>query len=65
MLAFALRRLLAAIPTLFFVIALAFLMMHAAPGGPFDSERTLPPEIEAFLALIDGYEQYAEANPDS
>ena len=50
MLAFALRRLLAAIPTLFFVILLAFLMMHAAPGGPFDSERTLPPEIEANIA---------------
>ena len=50
MLAFALRRLLAAIPTLFFVILLAFLMMHAAPGGPFDSERTLPPEIEATIA---------------
>ena len=50
MLAFALRRLLAAIPTLFFVIVLAFLMMHAAPGGPFDSERTLPPEIEANIA---------------
>jgi oligopeptide transport system permease protein len=50
LLAFALRRLLAAIPTLFFVILLAFLMMHAAPGGPFDSERTLPPEIEANIA---------------
>jgi oligopeptide transport system permease protein len=50
LLAFALRRLLAAIPTLFFVILLAFLMMHAAPGGPFDSERTLPLEIEANIA---------------
>ena len=50
MLAFALRRLLAAIPTLFFVILIAFLMVHAAPGGPFDSERALPPEIEANVA---------------
>ncbi len=50
MFAFALRRLLAAIPTLFFVILLAFLMMHAAPGGPFDSERRLPPDIEANIA---------------
>jgi oligopeptide transport system permease protein len=48
--AFALRRLLAAIPTLFCVILLAFLMMHAAPGGPFDSERALPPDIEANVA---------------
>jgi oligopeptide transport system permease protein len=50
LLAFALRRLLAAIPTLFFVILIAFLMVHAAPGGPFDSERALPPEIEANVA---------------
>ena len=50
MLAFALRRLLAAIPTLFFVILIAFLMVHAAPGGPFDSERALPPEVEANVA---------------
>ena len=47
MLAFASRRLLAAIPTLFFVILLAFLMMRAAPGGPFDSERALPADVEA------------------
>jgi oligopeptide transport system permease protein len=38
---------LGAIPTLFLVIVLAFLLVHAAPGGPFDSERALPPEIEA------------------
>jgi oligopeptide transport system permease protein len=41
---FALSRLLSAIPTLFLVIALAFMMMRAAPGGPFDRERDLPPE---------------------
>lgn len=28
------------------VIAIAFLMVHAAPGGPFDSERALPPDVE-------------------
>jgi oligopeptide transport system permease protein len=47
LLLYALRRLLAAIPTLFFVILIAFLMMHAAPGGPFDSERALPADVEA------------------
>lgn len=47
MLRYTLRRLLGAIPTLFLVIVLAFLLVHAAPGGPFDSERALPPEIEA------------------
>jgi oligopeptide transport system permease protein len=45
-----LRRLLGAIPTLFLVIVLAFLLVHAAPGGPFDDERALPAEIEANIA---------------
>ena len=47
MLRYTLRRLLGAIPTLLLVIVLAFLLVHAAPGGPFDSDRALPPEIEA------------------
>src|SRR5205807_7304575 len=46
MLRFIGRRLLVAIPTLFLVITLAFFMMRAAPGGPFDTDRKLPPEIE-------------------
>lgn len=45
MLRLALSRLFAAIPTLFLLIALAFFMMRAAPGGPFDGERVLPPEV--------------------
>lgn len=44
MLRFAALRILAAIPTVFLVIVAAFLMVHAAPGGPFDDERVLPPE---------------------
>ena len=27
------------------VIALTFLMVHAAPGGPFDDERVLPADV--------------------
>lgn len=46
---FALRRLMSAIPTLFIVVFASFMIMHAAPGGPFDGERQLPPEIEANL----------------
>jgi oligopeptide transport system permease protein len=46
MIGYALRRFLGAIPTLFVIITLAFFMMRAAPGGPFDSERRLPPEVE-------------------
>jgi oligopeptide transport system permease protein len=43
---FLLRRLLVAIPTLFLVVTASFFMMHAAPGGPFDSQRRLPPAVE-------------------
>ncbi|MDP1874516.1 oligopeptide ABC transporter permease OppB [Phenylobacterium sp.] len=47
MLRFIGRRLLIAIPTLFLVITVAFFMMRAAPGSPFDGDRKLSPEIEA------------------
>ena len=50
MLRYTLRRLLGAIPTLLLVIVLAFLLVHAAPGGPFDDQRVLPAEIEANIA---------------
>ncbi len=49
MLRFAIQRLLGAIPTLLVLIALAFFLIRLAPGGPFDTEKTLPPEIEANL----------------
>ena len=49
MLAQAVRRLVTAIPTLLCIIAAAFLLMKAAPGGPFTLERQLPPEIEQRL----------------
>ncbi|GAC1632263.1 MAG: oligopeptide ABC transporter permease OppB [Nevskia sp.] len=49
MLAFAARRLLIAVPTLWLLVTLSFFLMHAAPGGPFDRERQLPPDIEAAL----------------
>ena len=43
---YALRRFLGAIPTLFVIVTLAFFMMRAAPGGPFDGARRLSPEVE-------------------
>jgi oligopeptide transport system permease protein len=48
--AYSLRRLLGAIPTLFAVMTVSFFMMKLAPGGPFDRERMLSPEIEANIA---------------
>lgn len=47
MFSYTLRRFGSAIPTLFIIITIAFFMMRLAPGGPFDRERQLPPEIEA------------------
>ena len=44
---FIARRLLVAAPTLLAVVTLAFFMMRAAPGGPFDTDRRLSPQIEA------------------
>jgi oligopeptide transport system permease protein len=49
MLIYALRRAAAAIPTLFVLLTLAFILIRLAPGGPFDAERQLPPAIEANL----------------
>jgi oligopeptide transport system permease protein len=49
MLRFLLRRLLVALPTLFLVVTIAFFMMRAAPGGPFDISRKLPVEVERNL----------------
>ena len=42
-------RLLGLIPTLLVLITIAFFMIRLAPGGPFDSEKILPPEIKANL----------------
>ncbi len=43
---YLLRRLLGAIPTLLVIATIAFLLLHAAPGGPFDSEKRMLPEIQ-------------------
>ncbi|MFL2733697.1 MAG: ABC transporter permease [Gammaproteobacteria bacterium] len=39
------KRLLTYIPVLLIVVIITFLMIHAAPGGPFDAERVASPEI--------------------
>src|ERR1700736_1674854 len=52
MLRFFLSRVLTAVPTLFIIITLAFFLMRLAPGGPFDSERALDPEIAKNLRRI-------------
>ena len=49
MLAQVVRRLIVAVPTLFCIIAAAFVLMHLAPGGPFTKERQVPEAIEQRL----------------
>ena len=46
---YTLRRLLATIPTLLAVITVCYILVHAAPGGPFDSDRKVS---EAVLANL-------------
>jgi oligopeptide transport system permease protein len=47
LLRYAITRILGAIPTLLIIITLSFFLLHAAPGGPFDSQKTLAPAIKA------------------
>lgn len=57
MLRYFLTRLAGAVPTLFVIVTLAFFLIRAAPGGPFDQEQTLPPEIVANLESSYGLDQ--------
>src|SRR3990172_950182 len=47
MLKFIIKRLLWGIPVLWAVATITFIIMHIVPGGPFDEEKQLPPEIKA------------------
>jgi len=57
MLGYALRRLLALVPTLFLIVTAAFFLMRLAPGGPFDEEQAVPAEITANLQAAYGLDQ--------
>jgi oligopeptide transport system permease protein len=57
MIRYFLTRLAGAIPTLFIIVTATFFLMRAAPGGPFDQEQTLPPEIVANLQRAYGLDQ--------
>lgn len=49
MLAYTLRRLMSAVPTVFIIVTITFFMIRLAPGGPFDLERPIDPLIMANL----------------
>lgn len=63
MLGYIARRILIAVPTILVIITVAFFMMRAAPGGPFDLERPMPEEVRQNILEHFGfdrplYEQY-------
>ena len=57
MLRYFLTRLSGAVPTLFVIVTITFFLIRAAPGGPFDQEQTLPPEIMANLQTAYGLDK--------
>jgi len=57
MFGYAIRRLAGALPTLLVIVTAAFFLMRLAPGGPFDDEQTLAPEITANLEAAYGLDQ--------
>jgi oligopeptide transport system permease protein len=46
---YVLRRVLVTIPTVLAVVTLCYLLLHATPGGPFDSERKVSAAVLANL----------------
>ena len=65
MLSLIARRLLQSIPTLWVVATATFLLLRLAPGGPFDDEKPIPPEIKAQIEAHYGldlplYQQYLQ-----
>ncbi|WP_026606703.1 ABC transporter permease subunit [Methylocapsa acidiphila] len=52
MLRLIVARLIGAVPTLFLIVAAAFFLLRLAPGGPFDAERALDPDVAQNLRRI-------------
>jgi ABC-type dipeptide/oligopeptide/nickel transport system permease component len=51
------RQLLWMIPVLFVISVITFALVHAVPGGPFEREKALPPEIIANLERFYGLDK--------
>ncbi len=45
MILFIIKRLLLAIPTLFFIVLIVFSLVHLTPGDPFQGEKAMSPEV--------------------
>lgn len=49
MLKYIIKRIFSSIITVWVIVTLTFILMHAIPGGPFASEKNIPPEVEAMI----------------
>ena len=54
---YVLRRVLGLVPTLLVIVVASFLVIRLAPGSPFSSERSVPPEVLADLERAYGFDQ--------
>src|SRR6185437_13508605 len=57
MLGYAVRRIAGTVPTLLILVTLSFFVIRLAPGGPFDEERALTPQVRANLDHLYGFDQ--------
>jgi len=57
MLAYALRRIAAAVPTLLVIVTVSFFVIRLAPGGPFTDPQRLPPQVRANLEAAYGLDE--------
>ena len=65
MLAIFIKRILIAIPVLFAVASITFFLIKIAPGGPFDADRAVSPQVlknlnEAYNLDASNWEQYLD-----
>jgi oligopeptide transport system permease protein len=57
MLRYAVRRIAGIFPTLLVIITASFFIVRLAPGGPFDQEQTLSPQVRANLEKAYGLDR--------
>ncbi len=57
MLGYAVRRIAGTVPTLLILVTLSFFVIRLAPGGPFDQERALTPQVRANLDHLYGLDR--------
>ncbi len=57
MLAYTVRRIAGLLPAMLVIVTVSFFIVRLAPGGPFDQEQALPPQIRANLERAYGLDR--------